>query len=111
MFKETISYEDFSKIDLRIGEILSAEKVLGSEKLIKLSVSLGQTTRQIVAGIQAGYSPEDLIGKEVVVVANLAPRTLMGLVSEGMLLAASGETGMPVLLGPLSRVLSGVTIR
>ena len=111
MPKEIISYEDFAKVDLRVGEIVTAEKVSGSEKLLKLNVLLGEETRQILAGIQSGYVPEDLIGQQVVVVANLSPRTLMGFASEGMLLAAGGEAGAPVLLGPLSRVLPGISIR
>jgi len=85
-----ISIEDFKKAELKIAKILSAERVEGSEKLIKLKVSLGEEEeRQLVAGIGKAYEPEALIGKEIVVVANLEPRTMMGIESQGMLLAAS----------------------
>ncbi|MDO8523062.1 MAG: methionine--tRNA ligase subunit beta [bacterium] len=96
---ETISYEEFKKIDLRVAKILTAERVEGSDKLLKLVVSLGEEERQIVAGIGKVYLPEDLVGKEIVVVANLEPRKLLGLESQGMLLAADAEDG-PILLAP-----------
>ena len=87
--KEEITIDDFSKIDLRAGKILSAERIEKSDKLLKLQVSLGTQTRQIVAGIGKSYTPEDVVGKEVIVVANLKPVKLMGELSEGMVLAAS----------------------
>lgn len=86
---ETITIEDFSKIKLRTGKVLSAENVPNSKKLVKLSVDLGDEKRQIVAGIAAHYQPEELIGKDVVIVANLKPAKLMGIESQGMVLAAS----------------------
>ncbi|WP_035241733.1 methionine--tRNA ligase [Desulfobacter vibrioformis] len=87
--KEEITIEDFSKIDLRAGKILSAERIEKSDKLLKLQVDLGAQTRQIVAGIGKSYAPEDLVGKAVIVVANLKPVKLMGELSQGMILAAS----------------------
>ena len=77
------------KIDLRVGKIVSAERVEKSEKLVKLKVDIGTETRQVVAGIGKSYSPEELMGKSIVIVANLKPAKLMGIESQGMLLAAS----------------------
>ncbi|HYA88906.1 MAG TPA: methionine--tRNA ligase [Nitrospirota bacterium] len=86
---DLMGIEDFMKVDLRVGKIESAERVEKSEKLIKLKVDIGTETRQIVAGIGKSYSPDDLLGKSVVIVANLKPAKLMGIESQGMLLAAS----------------------
>jgi methionyl-tRNA synthetase len=86
---ELIGIEDFMKVDLRVGKIVMAERVEKSEKLIKLKVDLGTETRQVVAGIGKSYSPEELMGKSIVIVANLKPAKLMGIESQGMLLAAS----------------------
>jgi len=111
-----ISFEDFQKLDLRIAKILSAERVEGSDKLLKLeidlgpSVSSGQAIRQIVAGIAKDYNPEDITGKEIAVVTNLEPRKVFGLESNGMLLAADVE-GKPVLLMPEIDVPPGTKIR
>ncbi|MCG8532217.1 MAG: methionine--tRNA ligase subunit beta, partial [Desulfovibrionales bacterium] len=87
--KEEITIDDFAKLDLRSGTVLSAEKVIKSNKLLKLKVDLGPETRQIIAGIGKQYSPEDLVGKQVIVVANLKEAKLMGEISQGMVLAAS----------------------
>jgi methionyl-tRNA synthetase len=94
-----ISFEDFKKVDLRTAKILKAEKLEGSEKLVKLEVDLGQEKKQILAGIQKYYPVEDLINKTIIVVANLEPKKLAGVESQGMLLAASVD-GEPVLLMP-----------
>lgn len=89
---ELVDYDYFSKLELRAGKILTAEKVEKSEKLLKLKVDLGSEQRQIIAGIAKSYDPKDLVGKTVAIVANLKPAKLMGLISEGMVLAAtSGE--------------------
>ena len=97
--KPVVDYDTFSKLDLRIGLVEAAERVPKSDKLIKLSVDLGSLgKRTIVAGIGLKYEPEDLVGKRIVVVANLQPRKLMGVLSHGMLLAATGEDGLPNLL-------------
>ncbi|GAB6148264.1 methionine--tRNA ligase subunit beta [Stetteria hydrogenophila] len=93
-----IDYEDFAKVDLRVGKVLSAERVKGSRKLIKLIVDLGSEKRQILAGLAKWYSPEELVGKYVVVVANLKPKKMMGLESQGMILAACGEDSKPALV-------------
>ena len=105
-----ITYDDFSKLELRIAKITAAERVEGSEKLIKLQLQVGPENRQIVAGIGKSYEPENLIGKQIVIVANLEPRSLMGLESNGMLLAADSEIG-PVLLIPEKEVLPGAKIK
>ncbi len=94
-----IEYEDFRKVDLRVGKVVKAEPVPGSKKLIKLIVDLGGEERQILAGLAKWYKPEDFVGKYVIVVANLKPKRMAGMVSQGMILAApcSGEE-KPVLL-------------
>lgn len=84
-----ISYNEFAKVELRVARVLSAERIKDSEKLIKLSVSLGKENRTIVAGIGKNYSPEELINKKIIIVVNLEPKKLMGIASQGMLLAAS----------------------
>ncbi len=86
---ELIGIEDFMKVDLRVGRIVAAERVVKSEKLVKLQVDIGTETRQVVAGIGKSYTPEELTGKTVAIVANLKPAKLMGIESQGMLLAAS----------------------
>lgn len=106
-----ITYEDFKKVELKVAKIISAESVEGSDKLIKLALDLGSEKRQIVAGIGRVYKPEDLIGLEIAVVANLEPKTLMGIESNGMLLAASADRGESVLLIPQKEVLPGAEIR
>lgn len=105
-----ISYEQFQQIELRAATILAAERVEGSEKLIRLKVALGEEERQIIAGIGKRYTPEELAGKQIVVVANLEPRMLMGLESQGMLLAADTPDG-PVLLVPDREIPSGAKIK
>jgi methionine--tRNA ligase beta chain len=95
---DLIIYEDFKKLDLRVAKILEAERVENSEKLIKLQIDLGEEKRQIVAGIGKFYNPEDLINKQIVVVTNLEPRKLMGEESQGMLLAASDEDQISLLI-------------
>lgn len=102
-----ISYDDFAKLELKIATILSAERIEGSEKLLKLSIDLGEEQpRTLAAGIGKRYSPEELVGTQIVVIANLAPRTLVGVESQGMLLATDDESG-PLLLRPQSTVKSG----
>jgi methionyl-tRNA synthetase len=99
--QEQITIEDFARIDLRVATVLEAEVVKGSDKLLKLQVDLGSERRQIVAGIAKHYVPEDLVGKQVVVVANLKPAKLRGEISNGMLLAAS-SAGEPVVVAVVS---------
>ncbi|HRW58887.1 MAG TPA: methionine--tRNA ligase [Chlamydiales bacterium] len=90
--KEEITYKDFDKIDMRVGKILEAEKVEKSKKLLKFIVDIGFEKRQIVSGIAEHFSPEEMIGKQVIIVANLKPAKLMGIESQGMILAAGDET-------------------
>ena len=101
-----ISIEDFAKVELKVGEIITAEKVENADKLLKFSVKVGEETRTIVSGIAKYYSPEELIGKEVVVVANLKPAKLKGIMSEGMLLCAV-DGDKVVLITPMVKVNSG----
>ena len=95
-----IAIEDFMKVELRVGEIKSAERIPGADKILKLMVDIGTEVRQIVAGIAQHYEPEKLVGRRVVVVCNLAPRKLRGVESQGMVVAATvGPEGRPVLAG------------
>ncbi len=94
---EEISIEDFAKIDLRVAEVLTAEKVEKADKLLKLEIKIGEETRTIVSGIAKHYAPEELVGKKVIIVANLKPAKLRGIVSQGMILAASHEDTLEVL--------------
>jgi methionyl-tRNA synthetase len=105
-----ISINDVMKVQLKVGKILSAERVKKSDKLIRLQVNTGEE-RQIVAGIGKAYSPEDLVGKKIVVVTNLQPAKLMGVESNGMLLAATGSDGAPVILVPERDVEEGSKIK
>ncbi|MGB9873746.1 MAG: methionine--tRNA ligase subunit beta [Hydrogenobacter sp.] len=86
---ELIGIEDFLKLDIRLAKVLSAERVEGSEKLLKLRLSLGEEERTLVAGIAKHYTPEELIGKSILILANLKPRKIMGIESQGMVLALS----------------------
>ena len=88
-----ISYEDFQKIDLRVAKVLAAENVKKSDRLLKLRVDIGEE-RTLVAGIASSYKPEELVGKTIIIVANLQPTKLMGVESHGMLLAADGADGV-----------------
>ncbi|NLW47145.1 MAG: methionine--tRNA ligase [Firmicutes bacterium] len=106
-----ISIEDFAKIDLRVAKVLDAEKVEGSDKLLKLQIKLGVEQRQIVAGIAQHYSAEEMVGKEIVVVANLKPAKLRGLLSEGMLLAASNDEGELAVIRPEATIGEGAKIK
>ena len=106
-----VSYDDFKKLELRVAKVLVAERVVGSDKLLRLEVELGQEKRQIIAGIAKVYTPEQLVGRMIIVVANLEPRSLMGLESQGMLLAGSDESGEPALLAPDRELPSGAQVR
>ncbi len=110
---ETISIDDFVKVDLRVGKILSAEAVKGADKLLHLKVDIGEATgpRTIVAGIAKAYKPEQLLERKVVIVANLAPRKLKGIESQGMIVAASLEGGSPVLAAFLEEVPVGARLK
>ena len=105
-----ISIEQFFEADLRSAKIIEAQKVEKSRKLVKLQIDLGTEQRQIVAGIAEAYTPEELIGRTIIVVANLQPATLMGEVSNGMLLAASID-GVPVLATFEKEVPPGIKVK
>ena len=98
--KPEIQFDDFSKLDLRIGTIVAAEKVEKADKLLKLQVDLGFEKRTIVSGIALHFNPDELLGRQVVVVANLAPRKLRGIESNGMILSAEDEKGKLHLIKP-----------
>jgi methionine--tRNA ligase beta chain len=104
-----ISFDEFKKLDLRVAKVIRAEKIEGSRNLLKLEIDLGSEKRQIVAGISQFYKPVDLIGKEIVVVANLEPKKLMGIESQGMLLAADVD-GEPIILIPEKEVPPGTVV-
>lgn len=113
-----VKLEDFKKNDLRVARVINAERIEGSEKLLKLKIDFGNDVeiesgngeRQIIAGIGKVYAPEDIIGREIIVVANLEPKKLMGLESRGMLLAATDTEGKPILLKPDKDVPLGAKI-
>ena len=105
-----IAIQDVAKVELRIGKVISAERVKKSDKLLCLQVDTGGL-RQIVAGIGKAYTPEDLVNRKIVVVTNLQPAKLMGVESQGMLLAATGSDGVPIILMPEKDVEEGATIR
>ncbi len=105
-----VSFEDFKKLEIRIGKILSAEKIEGADRLLKLEVDFADYKRQIVSGIAEFYKPEDLLGKECPFVVNLEPRTIMGVESQGMILAAGIPDGV-ALLHPDKEIPPGSLIR
>ncbi len=107
-----ITIDDFLKVELRVGTVLTAEKVEKADKLLRLTVDIGTEVRQIVAGIAKAYAPETLIGRKVVIVANLAPRKLRGIESQGMIVAASlGDEGQPALASFLEDVPNGARLK
>uniref|UniRef100_A0A7C2VBD7 Methionine--tRNA ligase n=1 Tax=Hydrogenobacter sp. TaxID=2152829 RepID=A0A7C2VBD7_9AQUI len=95
---ELVGIEDFLKLDIRLAKIVSAERVEGSEKLLKLKVSLGEEERTLMAGIAKFYSPEELIGKKVLMLANLKPRKIFGVESQGMVLALSDGENLSLIV-------------
>ncbi|MBI2593121.1 methionine--tRNA ligase subunit beta [Candidatus Daviesbacteria bacterium] len=103
--------DDFAKLELKVGTVLEASEIEGADKLLKMMVDIGEEEpRQLLAGVKQWYKPEDLVGKQVVVVANLEPKMMMGNESNGMLLAADTEDG-PVFLTPSGQVPPGSKIR
>ena len=106
-----ISIDDFAKVDLRVGLVKVAERVPKSDKLLRLEVDIGTEVRQVLAGIAEAYAPETLVGRKVVIVANLAPRKMRGLESNGMIVAASLEGGKPVLASFLEEVPVGARLK
>lgn len=105
-----ISIEDFAKVQMRVGQVLEAEKIEGSRKLLKLRVDIGSEVRQVVAGISGAYAPEDLLNRKIILVANLKPAKLMGVESDGMIVAAS-DGDRPVLATFDEEVANGSLLR
>jgi methionine--tRNA ligase beta chain len=106
----TINFDEFKKVELKVGTVLEAARVEGSEKLLKMSVDLGEEApRQIVAGIGKSYGPEDLVTQQIIVVANLEPRQLMGIESQGMVLACGLDEA--ILLKPFKQTVNGSLVR
>jgi len=108
--KPEITYDDFAKLDLRVAKVLSAREHPNADKLLLLTVQVGEAEKQIVAGIRAHYQPADLVGRQVIVVNNLAPALIRGEESNGMLLAASDAAGV-VLLRPDRDCESGAGVK
>ena len=106
-----ITIDDFAKIELRVGLVKVAERVPKADKLLRLEVDIGTEVRQVLAGIAEAYAPEALIGRKVVIVANLAPRKLRGMESNGMIVAASLDDGKPVLASFLEDVPIGARLK
>ena len=107
---QQISLEEFSRTELRIAEVMEAEKVPGTDKLLKLTLSLGQERRTVVSGIAQSYEPGELVGRKVVLVSNLKPAKLRGIVSEGMVLAALGDGDRLALVGPDLDIEAGAVV-
>lgn len=105
-----ITIEDFARVQMRVGQILEAEKIEGSRRLIKLRVDIGTEVRQVVAGIAEAYEPANLLNRKVVIVANLKPAKLMGVESNGMIVAASID-GKPVLATFTEEVPNGALLK
>ena len=108
--KPEIQYDDFAKLDLKVGTITAAEKVAKADKLLKLEVDLGFEKRTIVSGIALHFQPEDIVGKQVVVVANLAPRKMKGIESNGMILMAEDADGKLKFINPDEAVANGASV-
>ena len=109
--KETISFDDFTKMDIRTAKILSAEKVEKADKLLQLQVQMGAEKRTVVSGIAQHYKPEDIVGLEVLLLANLASRKIRGVESKGMILMAENEKGELCLVSPNKPFGSGWVVR
>lgn len=120
---EKITFEGFKKVELKVARVEAAERVGGSDKILKLTLNLGRladpdqaenvesSTRIVLAGIGKNYEPESLIGRQLVIVANLLPKKIMGMESDGMILACENEKGLPVILNPEQAVPNGSIVR
>ncbi len=106
-----VSFEEFQKLDIKMGEIVAAERVPGTDKLLKLQVHLGDETHQLVAGIAEAYQPESLVGKKIPILVNLEPKIIRGIESKGMILCPSDAFGKPVLLLPDRDVPTGAKVK
>ena len=108
--EDLISFSEFQKLDLRVAKIEAADRVAGADRLLRLQIRLGDEQRQLVAGIAEHYAPSALIGRQIVVVANLQPATIRGVESQGMLLAASDDRGL-ALIAPDGEIGDGAEVR
>ena len=108
---EEITIDDFAKVQLKIGEVIECEKVPKADKLLVSKIKIGDEVRQIVSGIAKYYTPEEFVGKKVVVVTNLKPVKLRGILSQGMVLCASDDQDNLVAVGPLGEMVSGAEVR
>ncbi len=106
----TVAFDDFQKLDIRVGTVLECEKVKKADKLLKFTIDDGMGSRTIVSGIAKFYQPEDLVGKQVCFIANFAPRKLKGVESQGMILSAEDADGRLVVIGPQGLVRPGVKV-
>jgi len=109
--ESALSIEEFRKIHLKVGKVIAVERVEGAKKLLRIQVDIGTEVRQIVAGIAEKYAPETLMGKQIVVVTNLAPAVIRGVESRGMLLAADDGTGQATVVTFEEPVKVGATVR
>ena len=108
---ENVDFETFMKADLRVGTVLECKKVPKADKLLQFLIDDGMGTRNIVSGIAKYYNPEDLVGKQVCFIANLAPRKLKGIESQGMILSAENADGSLVVMGPSAPVVPGAQVK
>jgi methionyl-tRNA synthetase len=108
--KQEITYDDFAKLDLRIAQIITAEKVEKADKLLKLTLSVGAEERTVVSGIAQHFMPEAIVGKQVLFLANLAPRKMRGIESQGMILMAEDADGKLVFVSPAEAVQTGSSV-
>ncbi len=106
-----VSIEDFAKIDLRVGTVVSAERVPGATKILKLTIDIGERQITTASGIAQYYQPEEMVGRRVVVVANLQPATIRGVESQAMILAASQEGSRVVLVAPAEEIPNGAKVK
>ncbi|MDO8429399.1 MAG: methionine--tRNA ligase [Candidatus Daviesbacteria bacterium] len=107
-----ITIDDFKKVEIKVGTVVISEAVEGSEKLIKLTVECGEgKPRTILTGMKAWYQPDYFLDKQILFVSNLEPKTMMGVLSQGMILAVDGEEGRPILLSVSEKVRSGASVR
>ena len=109
--KEQVTFDDFQKMDIRVVKILAAEKVAKTKKLLKLKVNTGIDTREIISGIAEYYQPEDLVGKQVLMLVNLAPKNIKGVESHGMILMAENADGSLSIMQPQKSVKEGSTVK
>jgi methionyl-tRNA synthetase len=109
--KKEITFDDFDKLDIRVGKVLTAEKMEKSNKLLKLTVDTGVDKRTVLSGIAQHYSPDQIIGKQVTLIVNLAPRKMMGIESQGMILMAEDSNGQLKLVQPSDLVFPGSVVK